>query len=87
MIDRKSIAGMLGITVDQASRLDLPVRPPISDAELMADLRAIDVEVARRKKAYPFEPYAVWAMTARQDALASFERRVAASHDLGRSGA
>ena len=50
----------------------------MSDAQLMADLAAVDAEVARRKKAYPFEPYAVWAMTARQAALACFEQRVAA---------
>jgi len=54
------------------------VRPPMSDAELMEDLRTIDAEVARRKKAYPFEPYAVWAMNARQAAIARFEQRVAA---------
>jgi len=50
----------------------------MSDAELMEDLRTIDAEVARRKKAYPFEPYAVWAMNARQAAIARFEQRVAA---------
>jgi hypothetical protein len=44
----------------------------------MEDLRTIDVEVSRRKKAYPFEPYAVWAMNARQAAIARFEQRVAA---------
>jgi len=58
--------------------VDRHVRPPMSDAELMEDLRTIDAEVARRKKAYPFEPYAVWAMNARQAALARFEQRVAA---------
>jgi hypothetical protein len=50
----------------------------MSDAELMADLAAVDAEVARRKKARPFEPYAVWAMNARLAALARFEQRVAA---------
>ena len=48
----------------------------MSDDELMEDLRAIDAEVARRKKAYPFELYAVWALTERQAALARFELRV-----------
>ena len=59
-------------------RLEPTVRPPMSDEQLMADLEAVDAEVARRKKAYPFEPYAVWAMNARQAALARFEQRVAA---------
>jgi len=61
-----------------AGQVERPVRPPMSDAELMEDLRSIDAEVARRKKAYPFEPYAVWAMNARQAALARFEQRAAA---------
>ena len=61
-----------------AGPVEPTVRPPMSDAQLMADLAAVDAEVARRKKAYPFEPYAVWAMTARQAALACFEQRVAA---------
>jgi hypothetical protein len=55
----------------------LGVLKPMSDAELMEDLRAIDAEVARRKKAHPFEPYAVWAMFARQAALARYEQRAA----------
>ena len=50
--------------------------PPMSDARLMAELRAIDAEVSRRKKAYPLEPYAVWAMNERQAALDRFEARV-----------
>lgn len=54
-------------------------RPPMSDPQLMSDLAAIDAEVARRKRAYPFEPYAVWAMNARQQALARFEARQTAS--------
>ena len=60
------------------SQLRADNRPPMSDPELMDDLAAIDAEVARRKKAYPFEPYAVWAMNARSEALARFERRAAA---------
>lgn len=61
-----------------ASPVGRHVRSPMSDAELMKDLRTIDAEVARRKKAYPFEPYAAWAMTARLAAIARFEQRVAA---------
>ena len=61
-----------------AGQVEPSVRPPMSDAELMADLAAVDAEVARRKKARPFEPYAVWAMNARLAALARFEQRVAA---------
>ena len=55
----------------------------MSDAELMADLAAVDIEVARRKKAYPLEPYALWALDARQGALARFEQRAAAQPDMG----
>jgi len=73
------------MTTEDAQKVPAPlgpvermVRPPMSDAQLMADLAAVDAEVARRKKAYPFEPYAVWAMNARQAALARFEQRVAA---------
>lgn len=51
------------------------VRQPIRDAELNEDLRAIEVEIARRKKARPFEPYAVWAATERFAAFERFERR------------
>ena len=55
----------------------------MSDAELMTDLAAVDIEVARRKKAYPLEPYALWALDARQGALARFEQRAAAQPDMG----
>ena len=65
-------------TASGASPVERHARPPMSDAELLEDLRNIDAEVTRRKKANPFEPYAVWAMTARQAALARFEQRVAA---------
>ena len=55
----------------------------MSDAELMADLAAVDIEAARRKKAYPLEPYAFWALNARQAALARFEQREAAQPGIG----
>ena len=51
------------------------VRFPMSDEQLMYDLDEIDDEVKRRKKASPIEPYAVWAMNARMDALARFNAR------------
>ena len=53
-------------------------RKPMSDSQLMQDLADIDAEVKRKKVAHPFQPYAVWAMNARQEALARFELRQAA---------
>ena len=58
-----------------AGPVQRPVRQPMSDAQLMADLDQIEAEVRRRKKAYPLEPYAVWAMNARMEALARFNAR------------
>ena len=49
--------------------------PPMSDEKLLADLAAIDDEVQRRKKARPFEPYATWALLARNQAIAEFAHR------------
>ena len=52
--------------------------PPMSDAILVDELRSIDIEVMRRKKAQPFEAYATWAYLERLEALSRFEKRIAA---------
>lgn len=57
-------------------------RAPIADAELMADLDAIADEVKRRKKANPFQPYAMWAMLARQDAIIRHAQRSEATEPI-----
>lgn len=54
----------------------------MSDAQLMADLEQIEDEVKRRKKAYPLEAYAVWAMNSRFEAFARFNERQSAKRNV-----